>query len=199
MGVLAPGSRQERESDQGALSARRRAAQVLYQLFREASGEQRLAYGNEYLAVVLPLLGAAADLLDHTDRAAVREYVARSRRVLEVALAEGVGRATAAGTVLADLETLAVRDGVDLTEFEDEIDCRRVQQLLLIDQPAAAEPYGRLFHALLERGVWLAPSAYEVGFVSLAHTEKDFERFSGALGEALVVAAERSGDGGTGP
>jgi tetratricopeptide (TPR) repeat protein len=122
------------------VAARRRAAQILYQLFRQASGEQRLAYGNEYLAVALPLLGAAADELDHTDRAAIEEFVARSRRVLEVALAEGIGRATAAGTVLADFETLAQRDGVDLSEYEDEIDCRRIQQLLLIEDPAAAEP-----------------------------------------------------------
>ncbi|MHC4273882.1 MAG: hypothetical protein ACYTF2_06880 [Planctomycetota bacterium] len=120
-------------------AARRRAAQILYQLFRQASGEQRLAYGNEYLSVALPLLGAAADALDHTDRTAVEEYVARSRRVLEVALASGIGRATAAGTVLADIEALAARDGVDLSTHEDEIDCRRIQQLLLIDDLAAAD------------------------------------------------------------
>jgi hypothetical protein len=120
-------------------AARRRAAQILYQLFRQASGEQRLAYGNEYLSVALPLLGAAADALDHTDRTAVEEYVARSRRVLEVALASGIGRATAAGTVLADIEALAGRRGVDLSAHEDEIDCRRIQQALLIDDLAAAD------------------------------------------------------------
>jgi glutamate-1-semialdehyde 2,1-aminomutase len=31
--------------------------------------------------------------------------------------------------------------------------------------------YGRFFHGMLERGVYLAPSQFEVGFVSLAHTE----------------------------
>jgi hypothetical protein len=136
------------------VAARRRAAQILYQLFRQASGEQRLAYGNEYLAVALPLLGAAADELDHTDRAAIEEYVARSRRVLEVALAEGIGRATAAGTVLADFETLAQRDGVDLSEYEDEIDCRRIQQLLLIEDPAAAEPIADLLWERNPESVW---------------------------------------------
>jgi tetratricopeptide (TPR) repeat protein len=120
-------------------AARRRAAQILYQLFRQASGEQRLAYGNEYLSVALPLLGAAADELDHTDRSAVEEYVTHARRVLEVALADGIGRATAAGTVLADLDALAVHDGIDLAEHEAEIDGRRVQQRLAIDDTAAAE------------------------------------------------------------
>ena len=35
------------------------------------------------------------------------------------------------------------------------------------------EAFKRFFHAMLERGVYLAPSAYEAGFVSAAHTEAD--------------------------
>jgi len=35
------------------------------------------------------------------------------------------------------------------------------------------EAFKRFFHAMLERGVYLAPSAYEVGFVSAAHSEAD--------------------------
>jgi glutamate-1-semialdehyde 2,1-aminomutase len=35
--------------------------------------------------------------------------------------------------------------------------------------------YARFFHALLERGVYLAPSQFEAGFVSLAHTEADLD------------------------
>ncbi len=33
----------------------------------------------------------------------------------------------------------------------------------------------KYFHAMLESGVYLAPSPYESGFVSLAHTEKDID------------------------
>jgi glutamate-1-semialdehyde 2,1-aminomutase len=33
--------------------------------------------------------------------------------------------------------------------------------------------FGRFFHAMLERGVYLAPSQFEAGFVSAAHSEKD--------------------------
>jgi glutamate-1-semialdehyde 2,1-aminomutase len=36
--------------------------------------------------------------------------------------------------------------------------------------------YARFFHAMLERGVFLAPSGYEAMFVSLAHTEADLAR-----------------------
>jgi len=35
------------------------------------------------------------------------------------------------------------------------------------------EAFNRFFHAMLEAGVYLAPSAFEAGFVSSAHTESD--------------------------
>jgi glutamate-1-semialdehyde 2,1-aminomutase len=44
--------------------------------------------------------------------------------------------------------------------------------------------YGRFFHGMLERGVYLAPSQFEVGFVSLAHTEQDIEQTLRAATEA---------------
>ena len=50
---------------------------------------------------------------------------------------------------------------------------------------AAGETYAGIFHALLTRGVALAPSAYEVGFLSLAHTQEDIDRFAATLGHVL--------------
>jgi len=32
--------------------------------------------------------------------------------------------------------------------------------------------YGRFFHAMLDEGIYLAPSQFEAGFVSIAHTEE---------------------------
>jgi glutamate-1-semialdehyde 2,1-aminomutase len=46
--------------------------------------------------------------------------------------------------------------------------------------------YARLFHALLERGVYFPPSQYEAFFLSLAHTEEDIDRIAAAIGETLV-------------
>ncbi|CAB4994217.1 unannotated protein [freshwater metagenome] len=40
-------------------------------------------------------------------------------------------------------------------------------------QSADHEIYARLFHALLDRGVWFAPSGYETLFPSLAHSATD--------------------------
>jgi glutamate-1-semialdehyde 2,1-aminomutase len=49
--------------------------------------------------------------------------------------------------------------------------------------------FAQLFHAMLARGVYLAPSAYEAGFLSLAHTRADLQRFAGALESALASLA----------
>ena len=45
--------------------------------------------------------------------------------------------------------------------------------------------YAAFFRAMLERGVYLAPSQYEAAFVSLAHTEDDVDRTAEAAGESL--------------
>jgi glutamate-1-semialdehyde 2,1-aminomutase len=44
--------------------------------------------------------------------------------------------------------------------------------------------YAKFFHGMLERGVYLAPSQFEVGFMSLAHTEADIEATLRAAREA---------------
>jgi len=45
----------------------------------------------------------------------------------------------------------------------------------------AAERYAGIFRVLLEQGMWLAPSAYEVGFLSLVHRREHFTRLASAL------------------
>jgi glutamate-1-semialdehyde 2,1-aminomutase len=57
---------------------------------------------------------------------------------------------------------------------------------------ADTERYARFFHAMLDRGVFLAPSQFEAAFVSLAHSEQDLERAAAACREAMKsVSAER--------
>jgi glutamate-1-semialdehyde 2,1-aminomutase len=43
--------------------------------------------------------------------------------------------------------------------------------------------FNKLFHGLLDRGVYIAPALYEAGFVSAAHTEAD-------IAQTVAVAAE---------
>jgi glutamate-1-semialdehyde 2,1-aminomutase len=49
--------------------------------------------------------------------------------------------------------------------------------------------YAPLFHEALEHGVALAPSAFEVGFLSLAHTRADVDRLAATLEGGLAKAA----------
>jgi glutamate-1-semialdehyde 2,1-aminomutase len=51
---------------------------------------------------------------------------------------------------------------------------------------SAADKYKQLFHGLLEQGISIAPSAFEVGFVSLAHSEADLVRFAEAVAKTLA-------------
>jgi glutamate-1-semialdehyde 2,1-aminomutase len=53
-------------------------------------------------------------------------------------------------------------------------------------QRADTTRYARYFHAMLERGVFLAPSQFEAAFVSLAHTEADIDAAARACAEALA-------------
>ncbi|HET9580386.1 MAG TPA: glutamate-1-semialdehyde 2,1-aminomutase [Usitatibacter sp.] len=50
------------------------------------------------------------------------------------------------------------------------------------------EAFNRFFHAMLERGVYLAPSAYEAGFVSAVHTDADIAATVAAAREAFARA-----------
>ena len=56
---------------------------------------------------------------------------------------------------------------------------------------AAGDLYPAFFLAMAARGVALAPSAYEVGFVSMAHDEVDVERTIHLAAEAALEVASR--------
>ncbi|HWY50034.1 MAG TPA: glutamate-1-semialdehyde 2,1-aminomutase [Chthoniobacterales bacterium] len=45
--------------------------------------------------------------------------------------------------------------------------------------------FAKFFHACLERGVYFAPSQFETGFVSTAHTPNDVERTANVVRQAL--------------
>ena len=45
--------------------------------------------------------------------------------------------------------------------------------------------FARFFHACLDRGVYFAPSQFEAGFISLAHSGEDLEKTAEVVAEAL--------------
>jgi glutamate-1-semialdehyde 2,1-aminomutase len=52
---------------------------------------------------------------------------------------------------------------------------------------ADKERFNRFFHAMLDQGVYLAPSAFEAGFVSMAHTPEVIEASVAAAGAAFAA------------
>ena len=55
-------------------------------------------------------------------------------------------------------------------------------------EPSAAERYAPLHRRVLEGGVWMAPSAFEVAFLSTAHGEEEVDRAAAAFASALEGA-----------
>jgi len=56
--------------------------------------------------------------------------------------------------------------------FSNEEKISRFDQVMACDQAL----FKRFFHAMLAEGVYLAPSAYEAGFISAAHSDEDLEQ-----------------------
>jgi glutamate-1-semialdehyde 2,1-aminomutase len=56
--------------------------------------------------------------------------------------------------------------------FSKEEKVSQFSQVMQCDQ----ELFKRFFHGMLEQGIYLAPSAFEAGFVSAAHSDEDIEK-----------------------
>jgi glutamate-1-semialdehyde 2,1-aminomutase len=69
-------------------------------------------------------------------------------------------------------------------------DAEKISSAAEID-PTSMEKF-KIFHReLLNRGVYLGPSGYEVGFVSAAHTKIDLEKAKRAMFEALDIVFDK--------
>jgi glutamate-1-semialdehyde 2,1-aminomutase len=68
------------------------------------------------------------------------------------------------------------------------------ERILRADQIEAGsmEYFKKLHHELLQRGVYLGPSGYEVGFVSAAHTDADLDEAAGLMEECLDIVFKGS-------
>ena len=84
----------------------------------------------------------------------------------------------------SELET-GLKDAISTLKVDAIV--QRVGSLLCVyfsDEPiekledipgSASERYKNYFHSMLDSGIYLAPSAYEAMFVSLAHSREDIE------------------------
>ncbi len=71
-------------------------------------------------------------------------------------------------------------------------DKEKIQRADEID-PESMNQFKIFYHELLDRGIYLGPSGYEVGFVSGAHTKEDLKKAAEKIGDALniVLSNER--------
>jgi glutamate-1-semialdehyde 2,1-aminomutase len=94
-------------------------------------------------------------------------------------------------------EAMALRYGVPFTTtqvggmfglfFTDQEQVTCFAEVMKCD----AAKFGRFFHGMLEEGIYLAPSAFEAGFMSQAHTEADINATIEAAGRVFAkLAAE---------
>ena len=95
-----------------------------------------------------------------------------------------------AAQLVAGLKERAQATNIDLTSnqvggmfglfFTDQDSVQRFSEVQKCDQ----ERFKQFYHAMLDNGVYLAPSAFEAGFVSSAHSEAEIQQ--------TLTAAERA-------
>ncbi|HEX3334765.1 MAG TPA: glutamate-1-semialdehyde 2,1-aminomutase [Acidimicrobiales bacterium] len=131
---------------------------------------------------------AVLDAVGPADYEALAERVSLFAKDLESALAAG-GLAAAVPTVgpLAGLFVAPAEAGplAAPTDYEG------------AKALAGNGTYPRLFHAMLRRGVALAPGPYEILFPGLAHDEAVLARIVEVAGEAAAEVADQVGRGGS--
>ncbi len=66
--------------------------------------------------------------------------------------------------------------------FTDKTEVSSYQDVMACD----TEKFKLFFHKMLEQGVYLAPSAFEAGFMSLAHSDEDIDRTLAAADKVLA-------------
>jgi glutamate-1-semialdehyde 2,1-aminomutase len=105
-----------------------------------------------------------------------------------MALAQGIERAAAAAGVALQVGQVGSMFGAYfLREPGAAITDYRSAKVY-----ADTERYARYFHAMLDRGVYLAPSQFEAGFMSAAHSEADIATTLRAAADAFASVATSS-------
>jgi glutamate-1-semialdehyde 2,1-aminomutase len=184
--------------------------------FRVAYGGAQELYGvRPDLTCLGKIIGGGLPVGAYGGARAIMEHVAPLGGVYQAGTLSGNPLAVAAGMttlralqdpkVYARLETLGGRLQRGLAEAAEKagvaLTVNRVGSMLTAffcpgpvgdyagARAADAPRYARFFHAMLERGVALAPSQFEAAFVSLAHSEEDIDLAARAAAQAMVAAA----------
>ncbi len=180
--------------------------------FRVAYGGAQERYGvTPDMSTLGKVIGGGLPVGAFGGRADIMEKVAPAGSIYQAGTLSGNPLAMAAGVATLDvlaaggayekLESLGARleTGLVAAAAKASVPARvqRVGAMLttfftaepVTDFPSAktsdTERYGRFFRGMLERGVYLAPSQFEVAFLSTAFTESDIDRTVEAAAEVL--------------
>jgi len=119
--------------------------------------------------------------------------MAAGLKTLELINQPGFYEALTAKTtkLLAGLQTAADQAGIAFTTnqvggmfglfFSNEKSVNRFSQVMACD----VDRFKRFFHGMLDKGVYLAPSAFEAEFVSAAHSDEDLQATVDAAAEVF--------------
>ncbi len=180
--------------------------------FRVALGGAQSVYGiKPDLTTLGKIVGGGMPVGAFGGRREVMEHIAPTGPVYQAGTLSGCPVAMAAGLKTLELisepgfheavaaKTSALVEGV-LAAAKDAgvaMTANRVgamfglfftdQQVSRFDQVMACdtERFNRFFHAMLDAGVYLAPAAFEAGFVSAAHSHEDIDATIAAAHDAL--------------
>jgi glutamate-1-semialdehyde 2,1-aminomutase len=181
--------------------------------FRLAPGGAQELYGvRPDLTVMGKILGGGLPLGAYGGRADLMEQIAPSGPIYQAGTLSGNPLATAAGLAMlrkisatpdlyTRLDQLASRLAQGIRKILEELDRplaqTRVGSLFTLFfkpgpvrrwdeiQPCDTALFGRWFHGMLQRGIYLAPSQFEAGFVSYAHGEAEIDATLAAARETL--------------
>ncbi len=172
--------------------------------FRVALGGAQERYGiRPDLTTIGKVIGGGLPIAAYGGRADVMSKVAPAGPIYQAGTLSGNPLAVSAGLAMLDslighpevYETLESRTAALCAGPPEGVTVNRVGSMFtwfFTDEPVTdyesakksdTARFGQFFHHMLERGVYLAPSQFEAGFVSAAHTEEDID---------LTVAAARS-------
>ncbi len=119
-----------------------------------------------------------ATLSKLTDEDVYTRLAATTRRLVR-------GLEAAAGEAGVPLAT-AHAGGMFGVFFSDTSPVTRYDEVMACD----GERFKQFFHGMLDAGIYLAPSAFEAGFVSLAHTETDVDDTVAAARDVMIGLTE---------
>ncbi|MGN6360034.1 MAG: glutamate-1-semialdehyde 2,1-aminomutase [Thermomicrobiales bacterium] len=185
--------------------------------FRVAHGGAQTLYGiTPDLTCLGKVIGGGLPVAAYCGRRELMEQVAPAGAMYQAGTLSGNPLAMAAGIATLrelarpgvydelDAQANALADAVQEAATHSEIPVQvgtagRMWGFFLADQPvsdyagakrADTARYARLFHALLDAGVYLAPSQFEVAFVSTAHNADTLAATRAALTAAFAAVAD---------